>query len=298
MTPRPSVASSSMTDCTSALAPTSMPRVGSSSSRTLRVQAQPTRQHDLLLVAAGQLADLLLRAGRLDAQPLDEVVDDLVLLGRGRPGRGREMRGSAASTMFSRTDRLGMMPSLLRSSGQHHRAGPDRRRRRVAPHRLAVDLDCAAARCAARRRSPWPSRCARRRAGRPGRRPRRGRTSTETSSMRLRLLQVAGPQHRRATYRLARRVRAERGGAARAAPRAMSRPSISDTRRSRSSSAIDALVHDPAVAHHRHPVADAEQLVEAVADVDDRDALRLAAARSPRTASRPRAARARTSARP
>ena len=54
----------------SALAPTSMPRVGSSRMRILGfVSSQRADQH-LLLVAAGQVEDRLLELGRLDAELL------------------------------------------------------------------------------------------------------------------------------------------------------------------------------------------------------------------------------------
>ena len=45
----------------------------------LRVGAEPARQQHLLLVAAGELADLLLGARRLDGEALHESVDDLAL---------------------------------------------------------------------------------------------------------------------------------------------------------------------------------------------------------------------------
>ena len=56
----------------------------------LRVQAQQPGEEHLLLVAAGQLADLLVRARRLDPQPLHEVVDDRVDLAVGDETRARE----------------------------------------------------------------------------------------------------------------------------------------------------------------------------------------------------------------
>lgn len=49
----------------------------------LGLQAEPAGQQDLLLVAAGEFADLLLGARGLDPQPLHEDVDDAVLLGTG-----------------------------------------------------------------------------------------------------------------------------------------------------------------------------------------------------------------------
>ena len=58
---KPSSASSSISDWISALAPTSMPRVGSSSKQQPRIQAEPAGQQHFLLIAAGELADLLFR---------------------------------------------------------------------------------------------------------------------------------------------------------------------------------------------------------------------------------------------
>ena len=68
MMPMPSCASSSMSAWTSALAPTSMPRVGSSRMRTCGLQGQPLGERDLLLVAAGQPADEVLEVGRADLE--------------------------------------------------------------------------------------------------------------------------------------------------------------------------------------------------------------------------------------
>lgn len=49
----------------------------------LGLKAEPAGQQDLLLVASGEFADLLLGARGLDPQPLHEDVDDAVLLGAG-----------------------------------------------------------------------------------------------------------------------------------------------------------------------------------------------------------------------
>ena len=58
--PRP--ASSHISRCTSALVPTSMPRVGSSRISSFGSVASHLREHDLLLVAAGEEADRVLEA--------------------------------------------------------------------------------------------------------------------------------------------------------------------------------------------------------------------------------------------
>ena len=52
----PSPASSHIRRWISALAPTSMPRVGSSRMQKLRIVGEPLAEHDLLLIAAGKAA--------------------------------------------------------------------------------------------------------------------------------------------------------------------------------------------------------------------------------------------------
>ena len=52
----------------SSLAPTSMPRVGSSRMRMIGIRREPARQHHLLLVAAGELSCLVVRARGLDPE--------------------------------------------------------------------------------------------------------------------------------------------------------------------------------------------------------------------------------------
>ena len=58
----------------------------------LRVHAQPAGEQHLLLIAAGQLADLLLGARALDAEPRDEAVDDLALPGLVDDAGARQLR--------------------------------------------------------------------------------------------------------------------------------------------------------------------------------------------------------------
>ena len=50
----------------------------------LRVGVQPLADDDLLLVAAGEIADLLVARGRLDVDQLDVLVRDLVFHLRAR----------------------------------------------------------------------------------------------------------------------------------------------------------------------------------------------------------------------
>jgi len=47
--------------------------------KKFRILAQPSRQKDLLLIAAREFVDLLLGADRLDAKTLHETVDELAL---------------------------------------------------------------------------------------------------------------------------------------------------------------------------------------------------------------------------
>ena len=63
-TPSPSSASSLISGWISALAPTSMPRVGSSRINSFEPVAEPAREQNLLLIAAGELADRLIGARR------------------------------------------------------------------------------------------------------------------------------------------------------------------------------------------------------------------------------------------
>jgi len=47
--------------------------------KKFRILAQPSREKDLLLIAAREFVDLLLGAGRLDAKTLHETVDEFAL---------------------------------------------------------------------------------------------------------------------------------------------------------------------------------------------------------------------------
>ena len=72
---------------TSAFAPTSMPRVGSSSSSSDGFGGEPAREQHLLLIAAGQFADRLIGRAQLDAERFDEAVDDSPAASPRRPRR-------------------------------------------------------------------------------------------------------------------------------------------------------------------------------------------------------------------
>ena len=249
----------------------------------LGVQAQPAGQQHLLLVAAGQVArpaapgsDALIRSRSHEEARRSRPA------WRRRPCRPGTAGAARRATMFSRTERPGMMPSALRSSGSiamPARIAARGLRRRIG---LAVDLDRAGRRWAAPRRSPCavslrpapssPPRpttspgaprgetpCSRCRSVRPRRVPSRApRAGRQRSAI---ALAPAGALGRRTRWPWPSRAAA------------MSRPSISETSSSRVSPAIAPGVHDAAVAQHGDPVADLVQLVEPVADVHHRDAL-------------------------
>ena len=215
--------------CTSALAPTSMPRVGSSTISTLGSQRQPARQHDLLLVAAREVAD---RAGPGSAMRMFSALR--IALDQRRP---RALVDEARPARRSRSER------------GDREVGADRRAPGTAP---AACGPPAPGRCRARIASrgeriatAWPSTrmragvervgaedgarelgAARRRPGRRCRGSRRARTSRSTSCEHdgVRVARVAaarrGPRPRAPTSPA---LRAGRG--ARTA-RSTSRPTI------------------------------------------------------------------------
>ena len=116
ITARPSIASSSIKPWISALAPTSIPLVGSSSSTTLGVVAEKSGEKDLLLVAPGKLVDALIEIRHLDLKPIDVFADQCLHLG----GRHEAPSGdgpAAAKVMLSLTDMVGTIPSAFLSSG-------------------------------------------------------------------------------------------------------------------------------------------------------------------------------------
>ena len=196
-TPRPCAASSSMSAWISALAPTSMPRVGSSRMQHLGVQAEHPGQQHLLLVAAGQLAYPLVRAGDLDPQPADEGVHERVLASLAR----RTRRWSAAAARPARCCRgptgRRRRPSALRSSGTMPTPRADGGGRRPAPLGTPVHADRSVVDGLARRTPPSPSPCGPIPAARPGRRPRRRARRRLTSSSSGRRVSPSASQHRR-----------------------------------------------------------------------------------------------------
>ena len=68
MTPIPCLLRFRISSMISSLAPTSMPRVGSSRIRTIGIRGKPSGEHHFLLVAAAELAGPVVRAGSHDCQ--------------------------------------------------------------------------------------------------------------------------------------------------------------------------------------------------------------------------------------
>ena len=210
-------------------------------------------------------------AGRLDPQPLHEGVHDPVDRGlgdqadAGQPGQ-RGQRDVLAYRQ-PRHDALGL--AVL---GQQADAGPDRGRR------------------SSRVRTGAPATVTRPRVQRQRAGDGLGGLATAGAEQPAEADDLAGADRRATTpcswwprVRLRRRCSTRLAAAASCAPvnlvtpsprtSPISRPSISETSRSRSRSGERPGVHQAAVAQHGDPVADRVQLVQAVADVDDRDAL-------------------------
>ncbi len=262
--------------CTSALAPTSMPRVGSSSSSTFgfrRASGPAAPSAGCRRTArrpSGPGSDALMRSRfmkvstiRVDLRPRET-----------RPKR--DSRGSAASTMFSRTDRPGTMPSALRSSGSRlipARIAAARSSRRAAGTPATVTLPAVQRQRAGDRLGGLGAP----RAEQPAEADDLAGADVERDVVQQvparQAVGAAAPARRR-------RRRASPANLVRPSPRtsAMSRPSIRETSRSRSSSASGPVcTRRPS----RSTVTVSQirvQLVQPVADVDDGDALARAAA--------------------
>ena len=218
------------------------------------------------------------RAGRLDPQPLHERVDDPVDARLGdQPAAGQPgQRGQRDVLPYGQGRGRCPRPCGPRAAGRRRPGSrrPSSRVRSGAPATVTRPPSSGSAPAMALA----VSRAARRRAARRGRRPRRAGPSTRDA---VELVPARSGPSRSSTGARPRAscVAGELGDALARGPRPMSRPSISETSRSRSSSASGPVCTTPAVAQHGDPVADPVQLVEPVADVDHRDALRRAAAR-------------------
>ena len=142
MIPRPDAASSEMIRWTSTLAPMSMPRVGSSRIRTLRLRRQPLRQHDLLLVAARQGADELVDAGHPDVELLGVVVGDAAL-GRRPDEQAREEARQDRQRHVLGDREVEDQALLVAVLGEVGDPGVHRRRRAREVDRLPAEPDLA-----------------------------------------------------------------------------------------------------------------------------------------------------------
>src|SRR2546423_136285 len=237
----------------------------------LRVLAEPAREQDLLLVASRKLAYFLLRARSLDAEPPHVALDHLVLL-RTRDdahlahlGQRRE-RQVLAHREFG-DDAFGL--PVFREEGQPR---VNRVAGRAHVERAAFEIDSAfvhRVRAEYRAGVPRPPR-----PGGPARADdlaaaRLDRHVVELAPPR----QVLGAKQRRGLLLL--RVMLAEGGRAPAlqllALLAEHQADEVNLFKPRERARGDEL----AVAQNGHAVADGVQLVEAVADVDDANALRL-----------------------
>ena len=93
-----------------------------------RLGEQPAREQHLLLVAAAERADGLVRVGGPDVERLDPLRDELVLPRGARSAASSRGRACSARMMFSRTVSSSTSPSVRRFSGQKATASRDRRR--------------------------------------------------------------------------------------------------------------------------------------------------------------------------
>ena len=173
MTAMPSRARSSIRWWTSALAPTSMPRVGSSRMSTRGSTLSQLSQHRLLLVAARQVADRREQRCGADAQPIAEALGRAPL---GTPVEQPERRaiGAERGQRDVRGDRLGHRQAQLAAVlGQIGDAEMHGIARVADGDDSSVDGDSCRDRRGRCRTGPARRRCARRRRGRRSRRPRR-----------------------------------------------------------------------------------------------------------------------------
>ena len=190
---------------------------------------------------------------------------------RSETNPARDSVGSAAehdvlAHRQRRDDAVGL--AVLRDERDAGRDGGSRRSRLDRVARRPRPRRC---RAAARRRWPWRSRSGRIRAGRRVRRPRRRAPRPSTSSrtwrrVRSRALAAATRVVLRRVVCVPKRVLAR-------ATSDSSRPSIMETSSSRVISRDRSGVDAAPVAKHGHHVAQPEDLVEPVRDVDDRHAV-------------------------
>ena len=251
-------ASSESRRCTSALVPTSMPRVGSSTISSRGLGGEPLGEHDLLLVAAGEQLDGLVEAAR--TRSCSRCAQSAASSRSARSRTTPDGRSAAEhDDRVLRAIEAGMTrPCWRRSSGTSATPAPSRPRGSAGGSGVPSHLDRPrrSGRC---RRSPARPRCGRRRRGLRARRSRRPGRRSSTSSKTPVARQALDPQDdaRRASV-------AVLGNSS-----VSSRPTIQRTTSPASVLATRQRVHGRAVAHDRDPVAEREDLLEPVADEDD-----------------------------
>ena len=163
----------------------------------LRIGAEPSRQQHLLLIAAGELANLLLGARRLDREALHEAVDDFALARLIDDSHARQARQDAERHVFAHRHvgndavRLAVLAAI--ADAERDRLGGLARRdgagRPIRSFRRRADR---------RRKSRARLRCGRSRGGPRGRRsgaraPRRGRPAPCVRSEALRPTSTTSP---------------------------------------------------------------------------------------------------------
>ena len=284
-TATPSAASWASSRCTSALVPMSMPRVGSSTISSVGLAAQPLGQHHLLLVAAGQPGHRVGEPAVLQVEPVGPV-------GRERP-LGRRPDQAALAQPAERGERHVLLHRHLHDQAllapvlgdEADARGHGRGRRR--PAQLAGRGSAPGRRRSGRCRTPpGPPRC--------------GPDPTSPASATIspaRTVERDVGEHPFPGQPLDPEHLAGRGGSL--AARSVHRPADhrADQVIGRQPGQL-AGQHVPAVAHHGHPLADLEDLLQPVRDEQHRRARPRAACAPPRTAGPPRPRTARRSARP
>ena len=266
MTDSPCSESSATLRWMSALAPTSMPRVGSSRMMSSGAVASQRASSTFCWLPPERLRGEQVRVGGPHVEGLHVLGDDGVLLGCGGSCRSQPRRAWMPSTMFSATVRSPMMPSARRSSDENDDALVDRVRA-ARSSATALPLTSIVPGVGAVGAVEQPDEL-----GAPG-----AEQAGDADDLALVDVEVGGLEHAaasdagRAQHGRARAV----DGRARpcdemAASSSSSRPIILVTSVSAGEVAGEVLADELAVAQHRDAVGDLVDLVEEVADEEDR----------------------------
>ncbi len=245
-----------------ALAPTSMPRVGSSKIRICgRVSSHLASTTFCWLPPDRKRTSCSGPRARSSVTAASSLTLIRPWVRRRRRAPGITVR--TASSMLSAIDCASARPSSLRSSVMKPRPARIAARGVLKPHRLAVDLDRCRRRPGRRRRSRARARCGPSPGARPGRRSRRRAPARLTSRSSVGRHVLDREPH------VAEVGRARR--AAGSSRRARARPSGSRARASRSRT-WPASSTSAAVLEHGDAVREREDLAQAVRDVEHPDA--------------------------